>query len=137
LGVLVVYQALPSRQGRDFQKKIGWLFSLCSRLNILWLFCWQFENLTASFGIMFLLLACLALIYIRVGVGKAKVVRSEKLAVHLPFSVYLARITLATVAKVATTLVAINCAGFGIAPEDLGNSYCRHYFCNNSGGAIF
>ncbi len=48
LGVFVVYQALPNQQGKDFQKRIGWLFVLSSIVNIAWLFLWQFELLTLS-----------------------------------------------------------------------------------------
>ena len=41
LGVFIVYQALPSQQGKDYQAKIGWLFILSSLINIGWLFLWQ------------------------------------------------------------------------------------------------
>ena len=41
----------------------------------------------------------------------------EKLAVHVPFSVYLAWITIASIANVATTLVSLNWDDFGINPE--------------------
>ncbi len=38
LGIFVVYQALPSQQGKEYQEKIGWLFILSSLINIGWLF---------------------------------------------------------------------------------------------------
>ena len=41
----------------------------------------------------------------------------EKLAVHLPFSVYLGWITIASIANVSASLVWINWDGFGISPE--------------------
>jgi len=41
----------------------------------------------------------------------------EKLAIHLPFSVYLGWITIASIADVAATLVSYNWNGFGISPE--------------------
>jgi benzodiazapine receptor len=117
LGVFVVYQALPKQQGKDYQKKIGWLFVLSSLINIVWLFLWQFEYLILSVVLMFLLLASLILIYLRLGVGKSKVAMSERLAIHLPFSVYLGWITVASIANVAATLVSLNWDGFGISPE--------------------
>ena len=117
LGVFVVYQALPKQQGKDYQKKIGWLFVLSSLINIVWLFLWQFEYLTLSVVLMFLLLASLILIYLRLGVGKSKVAMGERLAIHLPFSVYLGWITVASIANVAATLVSLNWDGFGISPE--------------------
>ncbi len=59
LGIFVVFQALPSEKGKDYKKSIGWLFVLASILNIAWLFLWQFEYLTLSVLLMFLLLATL------------------------------------------------------------------------------
>jgi benzodiazapine receptor len=117
LGVFVVFQALPKQQGKDYQKKIGWLFVLSSLVNVVWLFLWQFEYLPLSVVIMFLLLASLILIYLRLGVGKSKVAMSERLAIHLPFSVYLGWITVASIANVSATLVSLNWDGFGISPE--------------------
>ena len=66
---------------------------------------------------MFLLLATLILIYMRLKIGKSAVPLREKLAVHLPFSVYLGWITIAAIANVAITLVSVNWDGLGISPE--------------------
>jgi hypothetical protein len=117
LGIFVVFQALPSQQGKEYQKRIGWLFALSSVANIVWLFLWQFEYLSLSVVLMFLLLATLILIYLRLGIGKSETGTHEKLAVHLPFSVYLGWITIASIANVAATLVSINWDGFGISAE--------------------
>jgi benzodiazapine receptor len=117
LGVFVVYQALPNQQGKDYSKKISWLFVLSSLMNIVWLFLWQFEYLSLSVVLMFLLLATLILIYLRIGVGKSKIALGKRLAVHLPFSVYLGWITVASIANVAATLVSFNWDGFGVSSE--------------------
>jgi benzodiazapine receptor len=117
LGVFVVFQALPSEKEKDYQKRIGWLFVLSSLLNIAWLFLWQFEYLSLSVVLMFLLLATLISIYLRLNIGKSTAPLREKLAVHLPFSVYLGWITIASIANVAVTLVSVNWDGFGISPE--------------------
>ena len=117
LGVFVVFQALPSEKGKDYQKRIGWLFVLSSLLNIVWLFLWQFEYLSLSVVLMFLLLATLISIYLRLNIGKSTASLREKLAVHVPFSVYLGWITIASIANAAVTLVSVNWDGFGISPE--------------------
>jgi len=117
LGIFVVFQALPSQQGEEYHKKIGWLFALSSLANIVWLFLWQFEYLAFSVVLMFLLLASLISIYTRLGIGKADIGLREKLAVHLPFSVYLGWITIATIANVSATLVSVRWDGFGISAE--------------------
>ena len=117
LGVFVVFQALPSQKGKEYHGKISWLFALGSLANIVWLFLWQFEYLGYSVILMFLLLASLILIYLRLGIGKSQVSLREKLAVHMPFSVYLGWITIASIANVSATAVSVNWDGFGINPE--------------------
>jgi hypothetical protein len=117
LGIFVVFQALPSEKGKDFQKRIGLLFVLSSLLNIAWLFLWQFEYLGLSVVLMFLLLATLISIYLRLKIGRSTASLREKLAVHLPFSVYLGWITIASIANVTVALVSVNWDGFGISPE--------------------
>jgi hypothetical protein len=117
LGVFVVYQALPSQQGKSFQSKIGWLFFLSCIANVVWLFLWQFEFLIVTVPVMFLLLASLILIYVRLGIGKTNAPSREELAVYLPFSVYLGWITVASIANVATTLVSLSWNGFGLSAQ--------------------
>jgi len=117
LGVFVIFQALPNEKGKDYQNKIGWLFALSNLLNISWLFLWQNEILSLSVVIMFLLLASLIAIYLRLNIGKSAAPLREKLAVHLPFSVYLGWITIASIANVAAFLVSVNWDGFGISLE--------------------
>jgi hypothetical protein len=117
LGVFAVFQALPSQREGKIQERIGWLFVFSSLLNIAWLFLWQFEYLSLSVVLMFLLLASLIAIYLRLNISKSAASLREKLAVHLPFSVYLGWITIASIANVAVTLVSVGWDGFGISPE--------------------
>jgi benzodiazapine receptor len=114
LGVFVIFQALPNQREKEYTKKIGWLFVLSSIINIIWLFLWQYEFLSLSVVLMFLLLATLLSIYLRLGIGKSSVTLREKIVVHLPFSVYLGWITIASIANVSVTLVSANWNGFGI-----------------------
>jgi hypothetical protein len=117
LGAFVVYQALPREKGSSYQRKIGWLFVLSSLINIAWIFVWQFESLILSVVLIFALLLSLIAIYLRLNIGRSKVKTGERLAVHLPFSVYLGWITIASIADVAVTLTAYGWNGFGISPE--------------------
>jgi len=117
LGIFVIFQALPSQKGKGYQEKIGWLFVSSCVLNMAWLFLWQFEYLSLSVVLMFLLLATLIAIYLRLDIGKSMVSLREKLAVHVPFSVYLGWITIASIANVAVTLVSAGWDGFGISHE--------------------
>jgi hypothetical protein len=117
LGIFVVFQALSSEKGKEYYEKISWLFVLSSIFNIVWLFLWQFEYLVFSVILMFLILASLIAIYLRLDIGKSEVGFREKLTVHIPFSTYLGWITIASIANVSVTLVSLNWNGFGINPE--------------------
>lgn len=64
-----------------------------------------------------MLLATLIAIYLRLNVGKSIVPLSERLAVQMPFSVYLGWITIASIANVAVALVSVVWDGFGISQE--------------------
>ena len=115
--VFVIYQALPKQKNQPFQKQIGALFILSSIFNIVWLFLWQYDFITVSVVVMFALLATLIAIYLRLNIGKPKAPLAEKLCVHLPFSVYLGWITIATIANVAAALVSVGWNGFGLSAE--------------------
>lgn len=115
LAVFVVFQALPSQKDKAFQKEIGVLFVLGSVFNVVWIFLWQYEYITLSVLPMFALLATLIAIYLRLNIGKSNVPVKEKVSVHLPFSVYLSWITIASIADVAAALVSVNWDGLGLS----------------------
>jgi benzodiazapine receptor len=115
LGVFLVYQALPSQKDKPFEKQINGLFILVSVFNVVWLFFWQNELLPTSVAVIFAFLASLIAIYLRLNIGKSTVSLKEKLCVHLPFSVYLGWVTIATIANIAVTLVSFEWDGFGLS----------------------
>ena len=115
--VFVIYQALPKQKDKPFQKQIGALFILSSIFNVVWLFLWQYDYITVSVVLTFALLATLSAIYLRLGIGKSNVPLTQKLCVHLPFSVYLGWITVASIANVAAALVSVGWNGFGLSAE--------------------
>ncbi|MDW5562886.1 MAG: tryptophan-rich sensory protein [Methanomassiliicoccus sp.] len=117
LAVFILFQALPGERTRPFQEKVGWLFVASSVLNIAWIFAWQYEQLLVTVFLTALLLLTLIAIYLRLDIGRSKVGRSELLAVHVPFSVYLGWVTIATIANISIWLVSIGWDGWGIAAE--------------------
>jgi hypothetical protein len=113
LFVFVIYQALPKQNDKPFQKKIGALFLLSGIFNVVWLFLWQYNYITASVFVMLALLVTLSAIYLRLGIGKSSAPLTEKVCVHLPFSIYFGWITVASIANVAAALVSVGWDGFG------------------------
>ena len=115
LFVFIVFQLLPRHRQDSFNSQVGYLFMLSSIFNIGWLFLWQYDYIATSVPMIFALLASLIAIYLRLHIGKSQVSLKENLSVHLPFSVYLGWITIASIADVAAALP-VNWNGFGVSP---------------------
>jgi len=114
--VFIVYQILPQNREQSFLRQINFLFALSGILNIFWLFLWHYEFITFSVILMFGLMATLIAIYLRLNIGRASVPLREKICVHIPFSVYLGWITVASIANVAVALTVAGWDGGGIQP---------------------
>ena len=121
LAIFVIYGFIVAIN-KDVQKsvfieKINWLFVIASILNMSWIFAWHYENVPLSLFVMLLLLASLIMIYLRLNIGISESKTSEKYLVHLPFSVYLGWITIATIANVTALLVDIQWNTFGLGEQ--------------------
>lgn len=120
LAVFVIYQLISAvrknTQVISFSERINVLFFVSSLANIGWIFAWHYEIVALSFLIMLILLGSLISIYVRLNIGRGEASNVEKYLVHLPFSIYLGWITIATIANVTALLVQLNWNGFGL-PE--------------------
>jgi benzodiazapine receptor len=112
-----VYQALPAQRDNPRLRSIGYLFALSCVANIAWLFLWHYEVFPLTLVAMLSLLLLLIAIYLRLDIGRAQVPTAEKWLVHVPFSIYLGWITVATIANVTSLLDYLNWSGWGISPE--------------------
>jgi hypothetical protein len=112
-----VYQALPSQRQNPALRRIGYWFALGGLANSIWIFLWHYEQFALSLVAMAVLLVSLIAVYLRLDIGRAKVSNAMKWLAHLPFSVYLGWITVATVANATTVLYTLNWDGFGLSPE--------------------
>lgn len=107
LAIFIVYQLLPGQQYNPRLARLGPLFIITCLLNAAWLFAWHYLQTLLSLPIMLGLLVSLILCYEKLGIGKRAVSRRERLAVWLPFSLYLGWITVATVANVSVFFLAL------------------------------
>ncbi len=124
--IYILWIVFAFYQVRDFFKKdevkmpfleqITYLFILSSVANSAWIFLWHYEYVGLSLLMMIVLLVSLLLIHQRLGIGQSTVPMKEKLCVHVPMSVYLGWITVATIANVTAFLVSVNWDGFSIEP---------------------
>jgi len=102
---------------KTFLEKIGFFFILASLANIIWIFLWHYEQILLSLLAMLVLFASLLVMYLRLNIGKEEVSLKEKLFIHVPISVYIGWITVATIANVTAVLVTIGWNGFGVSEE--------------------
>jgi len=121
LAIYVVYSFVFSArkpvQKDSFMETIGILFLFTCLANLGWIFAWQYQILPLSLVLMIILLVALILIYARLKVGNSNAASIEKYLVHLPFSVYLGWISIATIANVTAVLTAYRWNRFGLSEQ--------------------
>jgi len=119
LAIFIVYQLVyafrKNKQSISFLKKIGILFFVSSIANLSWVFAWHFELVSLSLFLMLILLGSLIAIYVKLQIGRSNSSKSEKYLVHIPFSVYLGWITIATIANTTALLVNLGWNRFGLS----------------------
>ena len=117
LGAYAIYQAIPAQSDNQRLRRIGVPFTIASLANIAWIFLWHYEQFPLTLLAMLTLLVSLIVIYLRLEIGRAEVPTSKRWSVHVPFSIYLGWITVATIANVTSLLDYLNWSGWGISPE--------------------
>jgi hypothetical protein len=112
-----VYQAMPAQRDNQVLKRIVPWFLISSAANIAWIFLWHYNVFALTIIVMAVLLVSLIAIYLALSIGKRGLSNAERWAVHVPFSIYLGWITVATVANATALLWLYKWNGFGISPE--------------------
>lgn len=110
-----VFQALPSQRTNPRLRNTGWWIALGSLANIAWIFLWHYEKFVWTIVAMLVLLATLIVTYLRLGIGRLKVIPAERYTTQLTFSIYLGWITVATIANVTDVLDYLKWDAFGIS----------------------
>lgn len=85
--------------------KASFYFSISSIANAAWIFAWHYLLISLSMVLMIIILICLIKI--------VQIIRTEKVFVRLPFSIYFGWITVATIANFVALLVSLGWNGLG------------------------
>ena len=119
LGLILfaIFPFLPGQRGNPRLARIGAWFLVASAANIAWIFLWHYEVFLWTVPVMLVLLTSLLTIYLRLDVGRGTVAAVERWMLHLPFSLYLGWITVATIANISAVLYFLAWDGWGIAPQ--------------------
>lgn len=115
----VLYNFIIHEDDRENKQKelaqLARYFCVSCLLNISWILSWHYGLILWSTVLMLFLLV--SLIMARFSIEKMPLRGREKLLIRLPFSVYLAWISVATIASVTASLVHVGWGGWGIVPE--------------------
>ncbi|MGD9396747.1 MAG: hypothetical protein PVJ05_09990 [Candidatus Thorarchaeota archaeon] len=107
--IFIIYQARSSQVNEEYLGKIGYLYLISAIFNITWLISFHYavDNnllLLLTEPLMLGILVTLLYTYVRLEIGVTEVPLRQKLAVHLPVSVYVGWISVATIANTASVL---------------------------------
>ena len=121
LGLLayMVYQALPSQRTNARLRAVGWWYVLGNLANTIWIFAWHWEQFLPSLALIVVLLVSLIMVYLRLAPARqvpGLVSRGEWWTSHLPLSIYLGWVSVATVANAAVYLTSIGFEGGLLSP---------------------
>jgi len=123
LGLFVIYQIRDvfkqEKLEMPFLEKIGYLFIASNIANSVWILFWHYGLIYLSIFAMLGILLTLIGIYLKLEIGKTKFNPREKWLVHIPFSIYLGWITVATIANVTAVLVSAGVEYEGLIAEIL------------------
>ncbi|MFW5790697.1 MAG: tryptophan-rich sensory protein [Bacillota bacterium] len=110
--ILIVYLTIglirKKSRSINYIKDMGYFFFISSILNAIWIFLWHYELLGASIFVILGILISLIIIYRKINLSS---VNYRWLTV--PFSIYLAWISVATVANITVWQTAINWGRLG------------------------
>lgn len=111
-----IYQALPAQRANPRLRAIGWLYVASGLANSLWIFLWHYLQFGWSVLVIAVVLVSLVLIYARLYPARQSVSRGELWTTHIPFSIYLGWLTVATVANTAVWLYDLGWSGAPLTP---------------------
>ena len=95
----VIWQALPAQRDSAKIANISRLFQINCAMNALWLVVWHYDLLVLSMLVMLIILVTLVLIYRRLLASLDGAPLVQHLVLYLPFSIYTAWISVATIAN--------------------------------------
>ncbi len=111
-----VYQFHPERRtDPQIQRVNQWLIIACVA-QVIWIFLFTFQWFAASILAMLIILGSLIQIYLILDIGRSRTSRQRRWMAHIPFSLYLGWIAVATIVNIAATLYAAGWGGWGVSP---------------------
>ena len=117
LFAFAIYQVLPSQRENPNLRKTGYLLTIASIAQSIWVYLFLSRLFVLSVIAMLLILIPLIVMYLRLRIGTTSASRAEKWFIRYPVSIYLGWISVATIVNIASALYINKWNGFSISPE--------------------
>lgn len=111
-----VYQFHPERRTDPHIQRVNQALILACVAQVIWIFLFTLQYFAASIPAMLVILGSLIQIYLTLDIGRTRASRQRRWMAHIPFSLYLGWIAVATIVNIAATLYAANWGGLGLDP---------------------
>ena len=115
LAIFIIWQALPTQRENQNLAAIRIPFITSCACNAIWIFVWHYDLLVLSLVFMLGILISLVQIYRTLNIALSDAPLAERLMAHLPFSIYTAWITVATIANLSAFQINQGWDDFGFA----------------------
>ncbi|KOP27175.1 hypothetical protein AMR41_07475 [Hapalosiphon sp. MRB220] len=112
-----VYQFLPSQKHDLDLRKSAYLLVIALVSQSIWVYFFLSRLFVLSVVAMLLILLPLIGVYLQLGIGNKRVSRMKKWCSHVPISIYLSWISVATIVNVACALYFQGWNGWGISAQ--------------------
>jgi hypothetical protein len=112
-----IYQLQPSQRENPRLRHSGYLLAIACIAQCAWIYLFLDRLFPLSNFAMLGILIPLIVMYQRLEIGRERVSRQERWFIHLPISIYLGWISVATIVNVAIGLYSLKWDGWGIAPS--------------------
>lgn len=111
------YQLRPAQRSNPTIRRVDSLLIIACIAQIAWVYLFTLRLFWLSVVAMLAILLPLIGAYLQLGIGKERVSRERKWMAHLPFSIYLSWISVATIVNIASALYISGWDGWGISAE--------------------
>jgi hypothetical protein len=109
-----IYQLRPAQRRDPTLQRVSILLIVACVAQITWVYLFTMRLFWLSVVAMLVILVALINAYLQLGVGKIQVLRDRHWLAHIPFSIYLGWISVATIVNIASALYSSNWDGWGI-----------------------
>jgi TspO/MBR family len=109
-----IYQMQPTQRHNPRLQRSGYWLAFACVSQCVWIYLFLDRLFLASIVAMFGILLSLICTYQSLGIGQQNVPRQERWFIHIPISIYLGWITVASVVNIAIALYSINWNGWGM-----------------------